>query len=77
MRQRIGVGRAMRAKWECALQNPCNTPPYGLGAVGIATLAVHCLSALRQGAVELLQCTAHCQAAVGSEWNPCNRPPHG
>ena len=39
-------------------QCTCNELPHCLGAVGSATLAMHCLTALGQWAVELLQRTA-------------------
>ena len=38
--------------------NSCNALPHCLGTVGRANLATHCLTALGQWAVQLLQCTA-------------------
>ena len=67
-----------------------NVRPHCLGAVGSATPAMHCLSALGavgsgspsmhcltawgQWAVQLLQCTASLPGGSG-QWNSCNAPP--
>ena len=55
--------------------NSCNTLPHCPGAVGSATPAMHCLTALGQWAVELRQCTAPLPGGSG-QWNPCNALPH-
>ena len=39
-------------------RNSCNALPHCLGAVGSGTPAMHCLTALGQRTVQLLQCTA-------------------
>ena len=46
-----------------------------LGAVGSATPATHCLTALGQWAAELLQCTASLPGGSG-QCNSCNALPH-
>ena len=48
------------------LWNSCNGLPQFLGAVGSVTLAIHCLTAWGQWAVQLLQCTATPPGTVGS-----------
>ena len=45
--------------------NSCNALPHCLGAVGSATPAMHCLTALGQWAAELLQCTASLPGGSG------------
>ena len=55
--------------------NSCNALPHCLGAVGSATSAMHCLTALGQLAVELLQCTASLPGGSG-QCNFCNALPH-
>ena len=77
--------------WGSGEDNSCNALPHCLGAVGSATPAMHCLTALRavdsatpamhclaawgQWAVELLQCTAPLPGNSG-QCNSCNALPH-
>ena len=53
----------------------CYALPHCLGAVSSATPAMHCLTACRQWAVELLLCTAALSGGCG-QWNSCNTLPH-
>ena len=55
--------------------NSFNALPRCLGAVGSATCAMHCLTALGQWAAELLQCTASLPGGSG-QCNSCNALPH-
>ena len=55
--------------------NSCNTLPHCLGAVGSATLAMHCLTAWKQWAVELLSCIATATGR-GGQWTICNKRVH-
>ena len=55
--------------------NSCNALPHYLGAAGSATLAMHCLTALGQWAVDLLQCTASLPGGSG-QWDSCNNRAH-
>ena len=46
--------------------NSCNAVPHCLGAVGSATLAMHCHTAWGRWAVELLQCAGPPTGGTGS-----------
>ena len=55
--------------------NSWNTLSHCLGAVGSATLAIHCLTAWGQWVVEVLQYTATLPGGSG-QCNSCNKVPH-
>ena len=55
--------------------NSCNTRPQCLGAVGSGTLAIHCLTAWGQWAVQLLQYSATVPGGTG-QWNSSNTLPN-
>ena len=57
-------------QWNC-----CNKLPHCLGAVGSATLAMHCHTAWAHWALKFLSCTATLPGGSG-QWNSCNVPPH-
>ena len=50
----------------CGQWNCCYALPHCLGAVGSGTPAVHCLTALGQWVVQLMQPLPHCLRKVGS-----------
>ena len=54
--------------WAEGCGKSCNALPHRLEAVGSGTLATHCLTALGQWAVQLLQCTAPLPWGSG-QWN--------
>ena len=56
-------------------RDSCNALPHCPGAVGIATPAMHCLTAWGEWTVELLLCTTPLPAGSG-RCNSCNAPPH-
>ena len=55
--------------------NSCNAVPHCLGAVGIGTRAMHCLTAYEHWAVQPLLCATTPPGDSG-RWNSCNARAH-
>ena len=69
--QLVGRGILPRRQGLPKERNSCNALPHGLGAVGSASPAMHCLAAWGQWAVQLLQFTASLPGGSG-HWTSCN-----